>query len=47
VMVGFDALNGAVALALSQFSFGGMKQAMHDPELMKKLDVNQDETRSQ
>lgn len=47
VMVGFGALNGAVALALSQFSFGGMKQAMHDPELMKKLDVTQDETRSQ
>ena len=50
VMVGFGALNGAVALALSRFTFGGVREAMHDPELMEKLEAPEsyeDETRSQ
>ncbi len=38
VMVGFGALTGAAALALSPFTFGGMKEAMHDPELLEKLE---------
>jgi len=38
VMAGFGALNGAVALALSSFTFRGVKEAMHDPDLMKKLE---------